>query len=485
MNRLLALVFFVCCGLLVSFSTADDSSSATLAITQVNIINVLDGSIQYDRTVLIEGNKIQDVGESNDIRIPSSATVIDGTDYFLIPGLWDMHVHALHEEYHEYFMKLFIVNGVTGFRDAWGELPVAQKIRSEVESRKRVAPRFIVAGNLVDGPDPFWPGSIVVDTPERARAFVDEQKAAGADFIKVYNGVPPEAYFALAERANEIGIPFAGHIPSQVSVASASDAGQRCVEHVYGVLKGFSTQEEQLLKRSADRARAKAAGDSVVSSALFLRERDQVTLSTQDETLTRELLDRLARNETWQTPTLVTMRGMAFQNEMSKLPLDQEYRSKYFEIPDYWSSDTDPMTEGYADEDWRIIRSIYTRILRVVGQMQEAGVPLLAGTDTPNPGAFPGFGLHDELQLLVEAGLTPLQALQAATLNPARFQHAEDTMGQVAPGMLADLVLLESNPLSDIENTRRIHAVVLNGKLLDRATLDAMLVDLVNEVERE
>jgi hypothetical protein len=456
-----------------------------LAITRVNVINVLDGSVQQDRTVLIEGNKIQDIGESNDIRIPSSATVVDGTDCFLIPGLWDMHVHALHEEGLESFMKLFIINGVTGFRDAWGELPVAQKIRSDVESGKRIAPRFMVAGNLVDGPDPFWPGSIVVDSPERARAVVDEQKAAGADFIKVYNGIPPEAYFALAERANEIGIPFAGHIPSQVSVASASDAGQRCVEHVYGVLKGCSIQEEQLLKRSVDRARAKAAGDSVVSSVLFLREKDQITLSTQDETLTRELLGRLARNETWQTPTLVTMRGMAFQNEMSILPLDREYRSKYFEIPDYWSPDTAPTTEGYADEDWRIIRSVYARILQVVGEMQQTGVPLLAGTDTPNPGAFPGFGLHDELQLLVEAGLTPLQALQTATLNPARFQHAEDTMGQVAPGMLADLVLLDSNPLSDIANTRHIHAVVLNGKLLDRITLDAMLADLANELDKK
>jgi len=483
-NLLFALIYFICCGLLVSYSTADDSPSATLAIARVNIINVLDGSVQYDMTVLINGNKILDVGESNDMQVPSSATVIDGTDHFLIPGLWDMHVHALQEDDYESFMRLFIVNGVTGFRDAWGELPVAQKIRAEVESGKRIAPRFIVAGNLVDGPDPFWRGSIVIDTPERARAVVDEQKAAGADFIKVYNNLSPETYFALAERANEIGIPFAGHIPNQVSVASASDAGQRCIEHVYGVLKGCSTKEEQLIKRSIDRARAKAAGDSVVSSVLFLREKDQITLSTQDETLTRELLERFVRNETWQAPTLVTMRGIAFQNEMDTLPLDQEYRSKYFTIPDYWSPDADPLAEGYADEDWRIIRSVYDRILQVVGQMQRAGVPLLAGTDTPNPGAFPGFGLHDELQLLVKAGLTPLQALQAATLNPARFLHAEDAMGQVVPGMLADLVLLESNPLKDIANTRHIHAVVLNGKLLDRTTLDAMLSDLANEIDK-
>ncbi len=473
-------IILLCFCLFLSCSETDQDTGAdpALAIVHVNVIDVADGSVQPEMTVLVEANKIKAVGKTRDVLVPSGATVVDGTNGYLIPGLWDMHVHALHEEDLDSYMTLFVVNGVTGFRDCWGEHPVARKVRSEVAAGERMAPRFIVAGHLVDGADPLWPGSNVVTTPEEARQFVDEQKEAGADFIKVYIGVSPDAYFALAERARTTGIPFAGHIPRQVGVADASDAGQRCIEHVYDVLRGCSTEEEQLLKSARKYAEDKAAGKTVISRTVFLRHKDQLTLATQDDALTRDLMDRFVRNETWQVPTLVAMRGFAFQNETTTEGLQRDPRSRYFKIPDFWLPENDPLAEGYTDEDWDIYRSILARILEVVALMQQTGVPLLAGTDTPNPGAYPGFGLHDELQLLVEAGLSPLQALQAATLNAARFMHAEDSLGQVVPGMLADLVLLEANPLSDIANTSRIRSVVLNGALLDRNALDSLLDQL-------
>jgi hypothetical protein len=313
---------------------------------------------------------------------------------------------------------------------------------------------------------------------------VDAEKAAGSDFIKVYNGIPRDAYFALAKRANEIGIPFAGHIPRLIKVAEASDAGQCCIEHVYGVLLGCSTEETRLIEQAGERAKAKAIGDSVISRTVYLREKDRLTLATQDETITRQLLEQFARNETWQVPTLVTMRGMAFQSEITTEDLYSDQRLRYFKIPDYWLPQNDPFAENNTDEDWEIIQAVYERILELLPLMQQMGVPLMAGTDTPNPGAFPGFGIHDELQLMVEAGLTSLQALQAATTNAARFQAADDSLGQIAPGMIADLVLLEENPLSDIRNTSQIRSVVLDGTLLDRVTLDSILVELTSQVSQ-
>lgn len=462
------------------FSQEDATTEKTpLAFTHVNVIDVTSGVTKSDMTVLITGNRITEIGKTTKSPIPKDAQIVDASDKFMIPGLWDMHVHAVWPQYYEQFLKLFIANGITAFRETWGSLELAQQIRDKMASGERPTQRMVVAGNLVDGPNPFWPGSVVAANAEQGRAVVDSLAEAGAAFIKVYSKLSPETYFAIGARAKEVGIPFAGHVPFRVMAAEASDAGQRTMEHLLGILAGCSTEEMQIMEESSNAWQTLAAGDS----AAFLQMLYQIgqrKLETQSEPKANMLFAKLVENETWQVPTLVAWRGYRFTNDPA---FRNDPRMKYLHkiMRAFWNPSINPLMKIRSEADWELGRRSYKQKLEVVGMMDKAGVPLLAGSDTPNPYAFPGFGLHDELELLVEAGLSPLAALQAATLNPARFFGATDSLGAVEIGKMADLVVLDENPLEDIRNTQKIYAVVANGQLLQRQQLDALLAEVEAE----
>ncbi|MFQ5485292.1 MAG: amidohydrolase family protein [Desulfobacterales bacterium] len=320
---------------------------------------------------------------------------------------------------------------------------------------------------------------MVAANAEQGRAVVDSLAEAGAAFIKVYSKLSPETYFAIGARAKEVGIPFAGHVPFRVMAAEASDAGQRTMEHLLGILAGCSTEEMQIMEESSNAWQTLAAGDS----AAFLQMLYQIgqrKLETQSEPKANMLFAKLVENETWQVPTLVAWRGYRFTNDPA---FRNDPRMKYLHkiMRAFWNPSINPLMKIRSEADWELGRRSYKQKLEVVGMMDKAGVPLLAGSDTPNPYAFPGFGLHDELELLVEAGLSPLAALQAATLNPARFFGATDSLGAVEIGKMADLVVLDENPLEDIRNTQKIYAVVANGQLLERPQLDALLAEVEAE----
>jgi uncharacterized protein (TIGR02246 family) len=447
---------------------------ADLAITHVNVIDVTDGSVRPDQTVLISGNRVAALGPSHDVRLPDGAEMIDARGGYLIPGLWDMHAHAASEGRVESFFRLLLANGVTGFRDPFGSREVADRARAAIAAGELPGPpRIIVAGNLVDGPPGSVPGARFAATPEDGRRLVDSLHAAGAPFIKVYFQLAPETYFAIAERSRELGVPFVGHVPMFVRAANASDAGQGSIEHLTGVLTGCSTDEKAVLV-DWQRLMGLLTDGDVASFTQQYMEPVRRALATQDEARCRRLAERFVANGTWQVPTLVSLRGKAY---LRKMAAADDPRTRYFTPPSRWTGESPfafPMTEA----QWEILQAQYEREKEVVGMMASAGVAFLAGSDTPTPWAFPGFGLHDELELLVEAGLTPLQALQAATLNPARFFGLLDDLGTIAEGKLADVVLLDANPLDDIRNTRRIRAVVVNGRLLDGVAIDRMLADV-------
>jgi imidazolonepropionase-like amidohydrolase len=236
------------------------------------------------------------------------------------------------------------------------------------------------------------------------------------------------------------------------------------------VLTGCSTEEEAIL---ADWRRIVGLMRDGNLAALTGEYMEPVRrgLATQDEARCHRLAELFVANQTWQVPTLVSLRGKAFLREMAAA---DDPRVRYFTPPSRWTGGR-PFEFPMSEEQWEILQAQFEREKEIVGMMAAAGVPFLAGSDTATPWAFPGFGLHDELELLVEAGLTPLQALQAATLNPARFLEATDSLGTIASGKLADIVLLDANPLEDIRNTQRIAGVVLNGRYLDRRALDALL----------
>lgn len=442
-----------------------------LVFTHVTVIDMTGAPPRPDMTVVITGDRITELGRSETVRAPEGAQVVDATGKFMIPGLWDMHVHWFHKGY----LPLFVANGVTGIRLMWG-VPFHQQWRQEVEGGALPGPRLAIASAIVDGPKPIWPGSIAVGTDAEARQAVIRSKEGGADFIKVYSRLPREAYFAIADEAKKQGLPFAGHVPGSVSVAEASDAGQKSVEHFTNLLEACSTREEELRKASADAWLNLPEGQAFPSRAV-LRPLTRLTLDTFSPEKANALFARFARNHTWQCPTLTVLRNMAFIKDPA---IHKDPRVKY--MPPGMASGWDP-TSGFrlkdrTDEDFELSKSVYKKHTELVAPMRRAGVEFLAGTDVLNPYCFPGFSLHDELTLLVEAGLSPMEALQAATLNPARFLGKEKDLGTVEKGKIADLVVLEANPLEAIGNSRKIDAVVTAGKLYPKAELQKMLADI-------
>lgn len=449
------------------------AKSSSLAFKDVTVIDPDSGDVKYKMTVVVHGNRIADVGPTLKIQIPDDSKVIDASGKFLIPGLWDMHVHIFGLKD---YLKLFTANGITGVRIMWG-IPAFVGWRKEIESGELIGPRLVIGSPIIDGPKPIWKGSISVSNAEEGRQAVAKVAADGADFVKVYSLLPRDAYFAIADESKKRGIPFAGHVPESVSVAEASNARQRSIEHLTGVLVACSSREEDLIKRRWE-AFTNLAPDQTYPSPAAFRPLNRTMIDTFNYHKATALFALLKKNHTWQCPTLTVLRSSAFLNDPN---FRNDPRLKY--LPSQMTAAWDPTTDFRFKErtagDFELSRLVFAKLKELVGMMQKSGVEFLAGTDTPNPYCFPGFSLHDELALMVEAGITPMEALKTATINPARFLGIENSLGTIKPGKLADLILLDANPLQDIRNTQKIEVVVSNGRLLDREALDRMLSESI------
>ena len=423
---------------------------APIVLTHVTIIDVTGGAPRRDTTVVITGDRISAIGDSAKLSVPADAQVFDASGKFLIPGLWDMHVHW----YVRDMFTLFIANGVTGVRQMFGNSDLL-RWRDQIAKGSLLGPRMVVASPLVDGPDPVWPNSIAVSNENEGRQAVRRVKEWGADFVKVYARLPRDAYFGIADEAQQQGITFVGHAPYSVPPGEASDARQKSIEHLTGILIECSSKGTELRDKLV---KADSGGT---------RGRIQATaLETYDEKKAADLFARFVKNQTWQCPTLTVLRGPG-ENPW------RDGRLRYIprQVQQRWQRR--PANRGEGADAKRLLQKEF----EIVGAMSKAGVPILAGTDTGNPFCFPGFSLHEELALLVIAGLTPVEALRSATLNPAKFFGLDKTLGTIEQGKIADLVLLDANPLQDIRNTQRIYAVVSNGRLFDRKALDKMLAE--------
>jgi len=427
-----------------------------------------------DLSVAIANGRIQSIAKK--IPAPRGALVIQAKGKFLIPGLWDMHMHLGQPEI---FFPLLLANGVTGVREMFSGIPLNTIRAWRVQPD---SPR-IVASGFIDGPPMLWngvppQGAIAVANADHARFAVRAIAQSGFDFVKVYNSVPREAYFALAEEARAMGIPFAGHVPEEVSPAEASDAGQRSEEHLLNILLACSIREEELrTERVRTMLDPKMSGEARMRILAFPATEGLVDTYSEEKATT--LFHTFVRNGTWQTPTLVVLAGFA---RMGDDDFTHDSRRSYL-LP-AWKEAWDPrktfflrdLSPAAWDALQARIRALLARHEKLVGDMHRAGVQFLAGTDSNgyNP-IFPGSGLHDELALLVESGLSPLEALQSATLNPARYFGQERDMGTVEVGKVADLVLLNADPLSDIHNTQKIEAVMKRGHYYSRPDLDLLL----------
>jgi imidazolonepropionase-like amidohydrolase len=433
--------------------------NATLAFTHVNVIDATGGPLQPDMTVIVRDGHIADLGKSDALQAPADAKVVNAAGKYLIPGLWDMHVHTVFGDWiprnEKVVLPMFVANGVTGVRDMGGDLDVLIQWRADIAAGKLLGPRMVIAGPMLDGPTPRFPSSAPVANAADGRKVVDELKARGVDFIKIQSLIPRDGYFAAAGEARKLGIVFVGHVPDAVRASEASNAGQKSIEHFTGIFEGSTTIEDQLLKGP------KSLG---------------LNVSHYDPARARTLIALMAKNQTWQVPTLVWERGQWLVDDID---LSHDPRTKYAAVA--WKERTWPMfvhdIMKDMDTDPLPVRKRFVQMeLEMTLAMFRAGVPFMAGTDTAaGVHIFPGFSLHDELGLFVKAGLTPMQALQTATRNPAQFLGRLADMGTVEKSKVADLVLLDANPLVDIGNTRKIRAVVLAGRYFSRSDLDQML----------
>jgi len=423
-------------------------------------------------SVLIEGERIKSIVVSDENVVAPVAIRVNGKGKFLIAGLWDMHVHTLSKNQPDSFFPLFLASGVTGVRDMGGDLslPQIQQLKRELVDGSRLGPEIFAAGPILEGEHPFWPFSIAVKNESDARQAVGALVKEKADFVKVYNTLSREVYRAIAASAKENHIPFEGHIPPDVTPAEASDLGQRSIEHLWGIAPYCTSSQKQLNRLSAE---ADSAQDANVARDLYYKI-NQTVLSSYDARKALTLFSKFVSNRTWQTPTLTVLRSYATIHDPD---LRKDARLAYIpdELVTFWGSmggKPDPRND-------EIQGRLFKHDVEIVRAMHSAGVPLLAGTDTPNPYTYPGFSLPEELRLLVEAGLSPMEALELATRRAAGFLGVDRDLGSVERGKIANLVLLDANPLTDIGNTKKVRSVIIRGRLLDRAKLDELLAGAV------
>lgn len=446
----------------VSVLTAQTKPAPSqLTITHASVVDTRTGRLLPNQTVVIKDGLIVSVSAAR----AQAGTVIDAKGKYLIPGLWDMHVHsALTPVWDENVIyPLFVANGIMGVRDMGGDPDLLEQRRGRINRGELLGPHMIMAG-------PFLAGgksnkeTIAISTPEEARAAVDTLKQRGVDFIKILSNISREVYYAVAEESAKQKIEFVGHVPIAVSVAEVSAAGQHSIEHLTGFMLACSSQESGIRRQLVE---ARARRDFAAYTPLSQR-----ALDTYDPAKAVSLFALLIKNHTWQVPTQVWTQTDAAIDDPKLL---SDPRLKY--VPTAVRAGWDP-TQRMKDtsaEEMKVNKASAARDLELLKSAHAAGVPVMAGSDGPDPFIFPGFSLHDELEWLVREGFTPADAIQAATLRPAEFMGKVDQYGVVESGHAADLVLLDANPLEDIRNTRKISGVALGGKYYSRSELDLIL----------
>jgi Amidohydrolase family len=414
----------------LNLKVAVTQETRSLAIEHVTVIDVVSGTSAPDMTVLVTGNRIARVVASAAFVPPAKARRIDGHGKFLIPGLWDMHVHLGNAT--EAALPMFVASGITGVRDMGSpSFATLRQWSVQALSGERIGPRIVAAGpQLTEGPPYFW--QMQVRNAAEGRRAVDELAEEGVDFIKVTQSLDRDTYFAIADEARKLDLPLAGHVPIndngvgyRVSGVEASNAGQKCLEHSLGI---------------------------------------PLPIDEQDPALVPTLL----KNHTWVDPTLITYWARAHVYELAAKQDDPRLTHVSPALKQFWAGQ---MADYPKKTDIQL--QVFKWRLAQVTELHKAGVPLLAGTDLGFAYIVPG-DVRKELELFVEAGLSPLDALRTATINPAKYLNKDNELGSIEEAKIADLVLLDADPLTDIRSLYQVRAVVLNGRFLDHEQLDTV-----------
>jgi imidazolonepropionase-like amidohydrolase len=461
----LVMVFFEAGAVLLGAAVA----SPQLILTHVSVIDSTANAVRPDQSVVIINGRIAAVGPSARIKPARDARIVDGQGKFLVPGLWDMHVHiaGLNADpawSKQVLLPLLLANGITGVRDMGGDLDTLLAWKREIEAGTLVGPHIVACGPFLVGSGNKTAEQYPIANVDEARAAVSDLKRRGAEFIKIISVASKEVFFAVADEAKKQNIPFAGHLPFQVSAQEASNAGMHSIEHLlYSAFSlSFSSKEDDLRVRLIA---AEEKGDSIAWEQIA-HESD----ATYDKEKAAQLFQTLKRNGTWVTPTLASLDITAHPEDWSA-----DDPQLAFVPPSLAKQWRDSMQDTEMKERAAWLARQAANDWRLTGELHHAGIPLLVGSDSLDAFVIPGESLHRELGELVRAGLTPAEALSAATSGAATFLGREHDLGTIETGKIADLVLLDGSPLENIANTQRVNAVVRAGVYLDRRELDKLL----------
>lgn len=434
-----------------ALTSAFGQDQGDTALTNVTVIDGTDRPPLKNATVIWRDGRITNI--SPRVAAPKDSKVIDATGKYVIPGLWNNDLHGPAYDEAPVLLKKLVANGITTVRDMGAPLADIVRLRDAVAAGKLLGPRLFIAGPLMEGPVPVQMG-LIVDLFSQAQSHeeVRKLKLQKVDYIEVDTTLTPVLYAAVADEAKRQNLPLVGHIPAKVSARDIVAAGQVDVEHLGGrflnVLIACSTDEpyfNQITARTDDDILAAMRERRQAKEPQFKANFDARLLSTFDETKAKQLYALYAQHHVAQTPTLHVLKTL-------------------------W--ETNKEKNELNEKDMRLGSQIFEKDLAVIGAMKRAGVSILAGTDGPYDEG--GEALHDELELLVKSGLSPLQGLQAASRDAARAMGVLNKVGTLEKGKSADMVLLDADPLADISNTRKIVAVFVGGHSFSGAELKEM-----------
>lgn len=451
---------------LLCFGGCTQSDVATIdgdvAFTGVSVLDVAADTLAVDQLVIIDDGVITHVADAASVALGSVTQVVPADGQVLIPGLADMHSHAFSKE----DLAVMLSYGITTIRTMWGE-PSLLELRRQVDAGDIPGPSIITAGPIVSGDPPIHFGTDVITEPGQASALIDAQIEAGYDFIKIYERISLPVFDALAKEAKARGVEMSGHVPQAVSLDHAVASGMRTAEHLLGYLTGIESQPKAFpLRRSLinektkETLKALGRGD-VALDALYSKEKFDA------------LTTLLARADFYTVPTLVTLRGAAGVQRYDPAMFDLMTPA----VKVFWQfaeMEAQKRPQTFRD-GWLKLYALQEAMLKAI---HDKGGTILAGTDHPNPGAPLGASVATEIELLHDAGLSPIEALRTATTAPAAYLGKADTMGAIKPGYQADLVLLTGDPRADLSVLEVPLGVVTSGTYYERDKLDAMLEDV-------
>ena len=456
-------------------------SENSYCIENVNVVDPLKGLIKKVN-VVIKGNKIKWIGNPEELGLSQINKIIDGNNKYLIPGLWDSHVHFYFDRQLALHMpELFLSTGITSVRDTGGEFNYLDSIRQNALSNPKTHPRVKIAGPLIDGNFNVYNGSVLPELSIRTRnvsesiAETEKLVAKGVDFLKAYEMLSPEQFEAIAAIAARENLRLAGHVPLSMEITHATSLGLNSLEHIKNLeLEAVKNSDSMLMERRKMLENKSQLSGRVLRGNIHQSQKQfAVDHIATDAYL--KILDTIKKYESYQVPTL----------SIYKVPIYKIFRQSFWRksfklLPKSTMEQWEKNADGSNDTINPAQKKFSDWIQKTTGEMAKSKIPLMAGTDTPLGYLTPGFSLHYELELMVESGLSELEAITAATLQPAKYFRMQDSLGLVKKDYIADLILLNENPLENISNTKDIHAVIKDGNFIDRASLDRIQKKISN-----